>query len=1047
MIRYFTKHPTAANLLMIALLMLGMMTLQSIKREAMPDHTTRTIQISASYSGATAEEVEEAIAAPIEDALGNVNNIKTIKTTAMEGSVAIRVEMMDNANYQEFYNDIKTEVEAISSFPGEMEDLIIEPYNHTDRVVSIAVYGDMSVTDLKAYCEKLKDDLMEAGNGVQIEISGFSQHEFRIELTPSVLHTYKLSVKDIADIISSQNIDLPAGTLETGSQDIKLRFRDRRKSVADLEKIRVLSGTGGGELFLGDIAKITDRFDADENKVEFNGERAGVLSITKSKAADSLTIYDGVMEILDKIKAEAPKNIHFVITRNMASDIQDRLDMVYINALQGIILVFATLWLFLNLKLSFWVSMGLPVSFLGGLFVMNCFGVSLNMISTFALVIATGLLMDDAIVLSENIATHLQKGEKAIDAAVKGTTEVAGGVVSSFLTTICVFAPLMFLKGEIGKILCVIPITLIIVLSVSLVEAFFILPNHLAHSFKHGLPEPGKIRRKVDSVIEYIRFVLVRRIIEKILPHRYIFISFMLALFIFSLGMFPAGYMKFKVFPSVDGDTVVCKVMLPPGSPLKESEAVAVKLCNAAESMNKALTPKQPGKKELIQNISINFSQNSDYSDSGAHLFTIYVDLLPGDNRRSTVSEILNEWRKQAGTIPGVTSIKFEDMMSGPGGNPIEIRMHGESLKEIKAAATTLQEKLAGYSGVFDITDNLTSGKPELVMSLLPGALKLGFTASSIAQQMRAAYQGEKADELQIGSDNYEFNVRLTSNVASNLHDFDNFQLTTTGGKKVPLLDVVKIDEARGPSSISRYNCKRTVTVSADVNDAVANASDITADLKKNYFPERKKKYPGISCSFGGQREATGETGTSMVYAFLISIAGIFILLSLQFGKYLEPLVVMATIPLAIIGVIWGHMLTGRSFDMQGLIGVISLSGIVVNDSILMIEFIKRGEKDGRTPHDAACYAVCSRFRALVLTSMTTVAGLLPMLTEKSIQAQMLIPLALAIVCGLSTSTLLELFVIPSLYMIVNDYRERKELKRQRKEERQKEHDLLQTAG
>jgi len=1023
LIKFFIKHPTAANLMMCAFVLLGVMTLSNMKRESMPDFSTRTLEISAKYPGATAEEMEEAVAIPIEEALEGVDNVKRVMTTAMEGSVSIRVEIADGADYQEFQNDIDTEVNAIGSFPDELEDVMIKPHAHLDDVVSIAVYGDMSAVDLKAYCETLKDKFTSIGNGIQVGIGGFSQHEFSIELSPAVLHTYNLSVDAITKLIAAQNIDLPAGTLETGKQDIKLRFNDRRKSVADLASIRICSGSKGGELCLGDIAKITDRFDADENKLLFNGKRAGVLMISKSKKADCLTIYEKVMAIYNKEKAESPENIHFNITRDRASNIQARLDMVYINAIQGILLVFGTLWLFLNLRFAFWVSMGLPISFLGGLFVMNCFGISLNMISTFALVIAIGLLMDDAIVISENIASHLQRGENAVDAAINGCREVWDGVFSSFLTTVCVFLPLMFLEGRIGKILCVIPITLIIILSVSLLEAFFILPNHLAHSFKNGISESNSCRRKINKAIDYLRFDLIGTAISKILPYRYLFIGGMLALFIFSLAMFPAGYLKFMVFPKIDGDTLVCKVMLPPGSPLKDSEKIAEQICNAAKRMDKKLSPKQPGGKKLVESISTNFSVNSDYHDSGAHMFTVYLDLLSGDYRRSSVAEILSLWRSETGIIHGALSVKFEDAVPGPGGAAIEIRLHGKKLVELKKVASALRTKLGGYDGVFDITDDLTLGKPELVMSLLPGAMKLGLSGSEIANQLRSAYQGGKADELQIGDDNYEFNVRLTNDIDNNLSNFDNFQLTSQDGRKIPLLNVVKIKEARGPSSISRYQGKRTVTVSADVNDAVANSSDVTASLKKNYFPELNRLYPGVSCSFGGQREAGSETGNSMANAFIISIAGIFILLSFQFGKILEPLVVMATIPLAIIGVIWGHIFTGRCFDMQGLIGVVSLAGIVVNDSILMIQFIKKNEAESMPVANACRHAVSFRFRALILTSMTTVVGLLPMLMERSIQAQMLIPLALSIVCGLSTSTLLELFVIPSLYMIVQDFR------------------------
>ena len=1022
MIKYFIEHPTAANLLMISFLIMGIFTVQKIKREAMPDFSTRTLQISANYAGATAEEVEEALAAPIEEALSEVGNIKSINTTAMEGAVSINVEMSDGTTYQEFYNDVKTQIDAISSFPNEMEKLIIKPFNHLDQVVSIAIYGDMPVTDLKAYCESFKDRLIASCSGVQVSLSGFSQREFRIELDPSILHAYKLSVKGIASIISSQNLDLPAGTIETGAQDIKLRFSDRKKSVADLAAIRILSSSSGSEVLLGDIAKITDRFSADENKILFNGVRAGVLTVSKSKSADSLTIYSKVMKLLEEEKKDYAPLVKFFITRDMASDIQDRLDMVYVNALQGFLLVFLSLWLFLNLKLSFWVSMGLPVSFLGGIFFMQLFGISLNMISTFALLIASGLLMDDAIVLSENIAVHLQRGEKSVDAAYKGVIEVGGGVISSFLTTICIFAPLVFLSGEIGKILCVVPFTLIIVLSVSIVEAFLILPHHMAQSFTNGFPEPSGSRKWIDFWIDRIRFEYIPALLSRIMPHRGLFIASILSVFIISLAMIPAGYLKFMVFPKMDGDTVVCKVMLPPGSPLSESEAVAAKISAAAERMNKKLSPLQPDGKNLVNFVSVNFSTNSDYKDSGAHLFTVYADLLSGDFRRSSMADVINVWREETGALAGVSSIKFEDMMSGPGGRAIEIRLHGEDLVSLKAASKALSEKLESYSGVFDVTDNLSSGKPELVMSLLPGALKLGFTADSIARQMRAAYQGEKADELQIGSDNYEFDVRMIADSSENLHNFDNFLLTAADGTQVPLLNIVEIRYERGASSISRYNGRRTVTVSADIRQDKANSQEITSDLQKSFLPALAKNYKGVSYSFGGQREAGSETGSSIIMSFVIGIFGIFILLSLQFRKILEPLVVMCNIPLAVTGVIWGHLLVGRSLDMQGLIGVIALAGVVVNDSIIMVEFIKKHEMNMDVA-EAAVKASSDRFRAVVLTSLTTIAGLLPILLEHSLQAQMLIPLALSIVCGLATSTVLVLFVIPSAYVLVSDFR------------------------
>ncbi|MCC8189177.1 MAG: efflux RND transporter permease subunit, partial [Planctomycetes bacterium] len=394
MIKYFASHATAGNLLMLAFLALGLSALSGIKRESMPDFTTETLQITANYPGATAEEVEEAIAAPIEEALEGVNGIKNINTSAMEGSVSIRVEMEEGADWQTFYNDVKTEVEGISSFPGEFEKLTIKPYNRTDQVFSLAVYGDMSPLHLKEYCDRLKDRLVGSAAGITVEVNGFSQREFRIEMHPEALRAYNLTVNEIAEIVANQNADLPSGTLQTGEQDIVLRFSDRRKTVEDLAGIRIIASASGNELTLGDIATITDRFKQDESKVLFNGRRAGIISVAKSKSADSLTVFDRATAVLEREMAAAPAGVEFAITRNRASDIQDRLNMLYLNAAEGFVLVFVALWVFLNIKLSFWVAMGLPISFLGGLFFMNWFGISLNMISTFALLIALGLLMD-----------------------------------------------------------------------------------------------------------------------------------------------------------------------------------------------------------------------------------------------------------------------------------------------------------------------------------------------------------------------------------------------------------------------------------------------------------------------------------------------------------------------------------------------------------------------------------------------------------------------------------------------------------------------------
>ena len=1023
MISFFVEHKTAANLLMAIFLLLGIFFVFQIRRETLPDFSKDQVKITAVYPGATAEEVEEAVCQRIEDAVDKVNNVKEVISLAQEGVGSVTIEMESGGDFQQFQNDIKTEVEAIDNFPDLVEKPIIKPLNRTDNVLSIAVTGPMSVSDLKSYCEQLKDKLKRMPEISQVEIKGFSQHQFKIEIPQKVLMAYGLSIPDLAKTISEQNTNLPAGTLKTDEQDFSIRFDDRRRTLRDLKNITVIAGSSGAEIKLGRIAKIYDDFELGEDKLLFNGKRAGLLVITKPKSKDSLKIYDEVQEFLKHERLIKPAGVNFYITNNVALIIRSRLDLLVNNGIQGIILVFLVLWLFFNLRFSFWVAMGLPVSFLGAMFFIHALNISLNMISMVALLIAIGLLMDDAIVISENIATHVARGKKAVEAAIAGTKEVSVGVLASLATTICVFGALFGVEGDVGKILRVIPIVLTIVLLVSMVEAFLILPNHLAHSLhKKGLDSPSRLRAKINSVIDRIRNNIIGRLARKAIPHRYTFIACVLGVFIASIGLVAGGIVKFRLFPDIDGDTIVARVLMPQGTPLSKTEKIAEKIVDALKKVNEHYKKDQPGGKDLIENSSVQFNLNTDAGESGAHVVTVSADLLPGDERRTSVNDIVAYWRKASGKIPNVISLSFKDFQPGPGGTPVYIRLKGSELKTLKRASTELQQKLKNYSGVYDITDDMRPGKMELILKLKPGALKEGLTSRSIASQLRAAYHGSVADEVQIDSESYEICVKLSDVRKDNIKYFDNFFIKMNDGRQIPLHAVCSIKSGRGFAGISRKDGIRSVSVKAEVDRKKANAAEIIADLRANYLPGLCKRYPGIWTDFEGETKESKETGSSMGRSFLIGIIGIFILLSFQFKSYAEPLIVMIAIPLAIVGVIWGHMLMNVSLCMPSMMGFISLSGIVVNDSILLMEFIKIKVNDGHNVENAAIEASMARFRPVMLTSLTTIAGLLPLLAEKSMQAQILIPLAISIVFGLAASTVMVLFVVPSLYMIYQDW-------------------------
>ena len=1024
MIRFFAAHPTAANLVMIIFIVLGIIAAPKLQRATFPDFTEGEVEIRIPYPGASAEDVEEAICQRIEDAVDGINDLEEVRCEAREGLATAVLKLLEGRNLDSFVDDIKTEVEAIDNFPEQTELPIIKPLGRTDHVVSLAVTGPMSATDLKVYAEQIKDRLLLVPEISQVDIEGFSEHQIRIELAAHTLYQYGLSVADIATVISRQSINLPAGSIETRDQNVLIRFVDERRTVQAFEELMVVGNRSGAEIRLGDIAHITDRFELDEHKILFNDQRAAILKVSKTKTEDSLIIGEAVKAFVEQAQQTAPHGVRFTLTEDMFSIVRDRLDLLLKNGLQGLILVAITLWLFFNFRFSFWVVMGLPVSFLGTIFFMPILGQSLNMLTMVGLLIAIGLIMDDAIVISENIATHLRNGKSALQAAIDGTQEVGMGIFSSFLTSFCMFAPLAFwLEGKIGAVLKVMAIVLILTLIVSLIEAFLILPHHMAHSvdqLQHSTP--NRFRQWFDKQIEWIRHQIVGRVVDWVINWRYLFIGLLIATFIGSIGMLASGNVKFTGFPEIDGDIIEARILLPQGTPLARTEAVVEQITAALERVNVELTPMQPNGQSLLENTKVQFNHNPDAHEVGPHVATVTADLLTAEERIGLLDDIIGRWRSEVGDLPDVLSINFKEPVIGPGGLPIDIRLQGPDFNELSAASLELQTWLNRYQGVFDLTDDLRPGKPEIRLRLKEGALALGFDAATIANQLRSAYYGYTASEIQVGPESYEIDVRLAPLDRDSLADFDYFTLTAQDGQQVPLSAVVQIEMERGYARIQRIDNQRTVTIQGDVDSRVLNVNELFQTLKQDFLPEFQQRHPLITVSLEGSMQENAKTGGSALQAFLLGLLGIFVLLSFQFRSYLEPLTVMIAIPFSFIGVIWGHWLMGFDITMPSVIGFISLAGIVVNDSILLVEFLKMRVREGLSIHEAAGSASRERFRAVLLTSLTTIAGLIPILSETSLQAQILIPLVTSLVFGLIASTFLVLLVVPALYTILEDF-------------------------
>jgi len=1023
MIAWFARHQTAANLLMAAIMILGLVSLSGLQRETFPEIENEQVQISVVYKGATAEEVEDAVCRRIEDALETITDLDEMRCDAREGIGTATAVKLEGADMVRFLDDVKSEVDAIDDFPDQTEQPVIEELGRTDAVISVAVTGPEDPVALKAYAEDLKDRMKSETGAADVTVNGFSDHHIRIELPAWRLRQYGLSAREIADAVGRHSVGSPAGRLEGGDEDLLLRFDDQRKSAEAFDDLVVISGSTGAAIRLGEIATITDRFDRDEEKILFNGKRAAVLDVAKTRAQDILTMLGAVKRFVAEEQERAPHGVQLTLTQDRASVVQDRLDMLVRNGAQGLLLVFLILWLFFSFRYSFWVTMGLPVSFLGALFLLPQIGVTINMISMVGLLIGVGLLMDDAIVIAENIAARMAKGDPPARAAVDGVTQVLPGIMSSFATTLLVFGSLAFITGHIGQILRVMPMVLIIVISVSLLEAFWVLPHHLNHSLaRMKRKQPSRFRRGFERGFERLRENWFGPLLDKAVDFRYMTLGIVIMLLIFAVAMPAGGKLKFVGFPDLEGDVVEARILLPQGTPLARTEQLVQRMTEALQRVNEQFKPRQPDGRDLVQNVTVIFGQNPDAYESGPHLARVVADLLSAEVRDAPLDDFRNAWREEVGELADVIAVKYTEPVIGPGGRPIDLRLLGYDLERLKAASNELQAWLSDYAGVQDLSDDLRPGKREYRLRLKPGAGVLGLDARMVADQVRGAFQGIKVDEFPVGPETYEVNLRLVADDRAGPWDLDDFTVTGPNGALVPLSVVAEIEEVRGWARIHRVDGHRAVTVQGDVDRDLANAQELLGLARSEFIPRLLERYPDIRFDVQGESKESAETGQSIVRNVLLGLIGVYMLLALQFRGYLAPLTVMLVIPTALIGVVFGHLALGLDLTMPSIVGMASLFGVVVNDSILLVVFIRDARDRGMAVTAAAKQAARARFRPILLTSITTVAGLTPLLLEKSLQAQILIPLAASLAFGLAAATIAALFLVPAVYAILDDF-------------------------
>jgi len=1023
MIRWFTGHPTAGNLLLLLFLAAGVFAAPGLLRETFPDFRAVEAEIVVPYRGAAAEDVETAICAPLWDGVQSVEGLETFTCTAQAGRARAVATMAPGNDALRFVNSLRTEVSAIDTFPDRADPAVVRELHRTDPVTSVAISGDLPLSELDFYADGLLDRLTALPGVARVTRGGLGTRTLTISASRTVLEGHGLTPAALAMAIAAQNIDLPIGTLEGDGAELTVRFTAERDTAAALATIPVMVLPNGATLTLSDVALIEERFEPPHDRAFVDGAPAIVLDVAKALNADALRVLDGVATLVAEETTHLPASIRVEVVQDVTSIIRDRLVMLVQNGVIGLVLVVIVMSLFFRPGFAIWAAMGLPVAFAGAFLWMALTGLSLNMMTLVALLMAIGIVMDDSIVIADSIAVHAAE-KPTVETVTKGVTAVAPGVISSFLTTLAVFLPLAYLAGELGAVLEVLPVVLLAALAASLIEAFFILPHHLKGGMKKTTP--SRFRTRFDAGFDTLRERGVGRLADAAIKARWLVVGLAIGALILTVGALMGGVVKREAMPEIDGDVLEARLMLPAGTPLARTTEAVVQVEAALDRVNERLSPEQPASQALVIRRITRLGRNLSTGETGAHVATVAVDLLGAETRANTLDEIVSLWREEIGPLAGVSSLILTEPGIGPQGIAVELRLSHVDLVTLEAAGRATLAELETYAGVRNAILDLRPGAPELRLTLSPGAEALGLTATEVAGQLRAAFLGTQLTEIRRGDLAWDLEVRLPDNDRAARADLNAFEIALPDGGTVPLSSIVTIDEARGWGGITRRNGLRTLTVAADVDGRIGNADAITAQLAEGFLPDLVTTTPGLDFEVGGQAANSAETVASILRGFLIGLVGIYIVLSFQFRSYVEPFIVMITIPLAFLGVIWGHVLMGYNISMPSLVGAASLAGIVVNNAILLVGVINERRADGLSAALAAGEAVRSRFRPIFVSVSTTIMGMAPLLLETSTQAQTLKPLVISVVFGLLAATVLILLVLPAFYAALEDIRPRK---------------------
>lgn len=1071
LIRFGVNQPVPVNLLMMGVLIAGFVAASTLRREFFPEIEPEAALVTMPYPGAAPEEIEQTLAIKVEDKLIDLDEIKEIRTTLTEGGGGLTVELREGVDADKAIDEIERAIDSLLDLPEESERIQVQLFEPRMPVIRVVLVGDLDEHVMKQAIRRLRDDLRTLPNMGEALIEGVRDYEIRVDVQREAMWRQGVSLPEIAERIKHWMRDYPGGTVRTTTGDVKVRTMGVLERADQIRDIVIRSDEQSRVVRLGDIAQVSDSFVDERIITRFNGKSSVGLTVFKIGDQDIVNIAEMVRAYTDGRKGEAfipqglrerlalrmtgdeinpddplvtdrmrawrlgahspyplPAGVELATNADLARFVEGRLDLLTRNALYGGVLVFLTLLLFLNWRVAMWVGAGLVTALMGTLVLMSIFDITLNLLTMFGLIVVLGLLVDDAIVVSENIQTRHDRGESALSAAVAGAREVLWPVVATVMTSVVAFLPLRFIRGQIGDLLGALPMVVACALIMSLFESVLILPSHMGHSLaKRDRSHPGRFVqwiRRAEKYRDHLIFDRLAPLYAKLLTlslhYRYISVATAVAVLMVSLGMYFGGRVDFTFLQDSDAETIVVDLRMPVGASIERTNEAVAKIEHVARS------------KDEVLYVSSVVGQRSNI-DTGAaeafapHVAQMFIELKFVEDRDRTSDEVIDEIRQELeDQLDEVDRMSFAPITGGPGGADISIRIAGKEMDQVLLAVTRIKQMLDQQQGLYDVADDSDLGQLELQVNVRPDALAQGFNTEQIAKQLRGYLYGVDAHVYASQEEDIDVRVRVDEGARRSLFAIENSWVISPQGDPVPLSEIADIVEAQTYATIKRIDRKRTVTVTADTHSDV-NPEGIVSAIKSPNGDEPspidriRQAFPQLEITFAGRQENLADAMGTLPYGFLAALLMVYVILAWLFSNYVQPIIVLLAVPFAIIGVIWGHLLLGYQMTFLSLIGFVALSGIVVNDSLILIKFYNSKRLEGVGVMEGLVAAGRARLRAILLTTITTVFGLLPLLLEQSFQARFLIPMAISIAMGLIASTVLILLVLPCFVMLFAD--------------------------